>query len=202
MLNETVHLNHDGGCFSINGGAVDVATYEKRIRLLKGEQMEQGSCPSAPTQRCEKKHDVEVCFSTPDGGEFSDIIELDSIHTEHEGRCYDASGPDHKIANLKKAAVAHGVKVEDGKCTDATMCIPKEWHDLTLCRSGKAGDWGNHESVHFDYAGSCMQFTGPAIKDAAIDKYISQKLAKEHKLREGTCKSAGFTERNYHKLVG
>jgi hypothetical protein len=119
----------------------------------------------------------------------------------HNGRCVDATAPTHTIDDLRKAAAAHGVKVESGKCADATDCI--NHNGVKFCRSGKAGDWGGDESVHFDYAGQCMQFTGPAIKEASIDQYIAKKLGKDHHhLEEGTCKSAGFTDRHYHKLIG
>ena len=133
MLDETVHLNHDGSCFSIKGGAVSVAALTKRIRLLKGEVMKQGACPSAPNKsRCEKRFDVEVCFSTP-GGKFSDIIELQAYHTWHKKICYDAFGPADAVNKLLKPVAKHDIKVDPGKCANATNC--QKWRGMTICDS-------------------------------------------------------------------
>jgi len=189
----------------MHGDCVAFTATHAKIVVLKAMAKEHdlttqdGPCAEA-TVRCEDTHGYKICASK-EGVDGSDIIDLDDIHAMHHGRCYDAHGTTDQIEALREEATSHGVTVEDGKCADATDC--HKWKGMKVCRSGKAGNWGDSDTIHFiKHKGMCLQLQGAAVANVTFDENMTKYIAKRYgaKLEEGNCKAAGFTVEVHHHI--
>jgi len=194
---ETVHMDYHGACVAFTSTKAKIDALRSMAKAHHNTNpIEVGAC-AEPSVKCEESQGYHICASR-EGVDGSDIIDLDDIHAMHHGRCYDAHGTTDEIEALRKEATSHGVSVEDGACADAHDC--HKWKGMKVCRSGKAGNWGDSDSVHAVHDGKCLEIHGAVIKNATIDKAIAAKLAaRGAKLEEHGCKHAGFKNEVYHK---
>jgi len=131
--------------------------------------------------------------------DYSDI-ELEYIHTSHNGTCYDIKGTNAQIEPLRKAAKAHGTKIEDGPCADAKNC--HKWRGMKTCHSDGSEAWGDHQEVHVIRNGKCLEINGAAIKNAKMDKAIAAFFAHNgEKLEEKGCVQAGYKKNIYNNYL-
>jgi len=192
---ETVHVNMQNACVAFTATHAKIVAL-KSMAKAHDKTVHDGACKDA-TIKCEDTHGYKICASK-EGVDGSDIIDLDFIHANFRGVCYDAHGTTDQIEALREESTSHGVIVTDGACADAHDC--HQWKGMTVCKSGMAGTWGDSDTVHAVKNGKCLEIHGAAIKNAAIDKDIAAKLAtRGAKLEEHGCEHAGFKKEVYHK---
>merc|ERR1711990_614662 len=198
MLDRSVHMDYHGACvaFTSTDSKIDALVHDS---AKHGHHMHDGKCAEAPT-RCEDSHGYKICASR-EGAEIPDIIELDTIHAWHKGRCHSARAHADTLKFFEEWLDRHHIKYHDGPCRKDLHMECRHWHGAHVCRSDRvAADWGGEREMHVLKKGHCVQFAGAIIKDAAADEAIAKRLASRGlKAEEGGCKAAGFDDRVWHK---
>ena len=109
-----------------------------------------------------------VCESH-EGAADDAIINLDTIHAFHNGRCYEASGPATNIAAAVEWLKAKNTEAHKGQCKrKVDEC--KDWGGLKVCRTGHGSDEEtNLFALHAWHKGYCLEVRGArvAVEDAA-----------------------------------
>ena len=199
----TGHAEHKGHCWSVHTNNQAAWSAISDSAKAHGVTIEHGDCPNhGKAIHSWEKHGVSVHEYGAGASQIAPFTQLDeSVHAFHHERCYNFTGPDAGIADLRKFTTAHKIDVHDGKCKD-TVGDCYKWHGLDVCRSGKAdATWGSdnqiapftqldtmtEESIHAFHHGRCYDATGPHDALAHLRKAATAHHVDVH---DGKCKDA------------